>query len=173
LIEEYWRNQKKKGYRKSLDAKPKSPSKGGRKSLTKEESSEPGSASVVQKKRSRKAKPVKEGSDVDMDEVPAKKKARKSNGTTRTMSPEYYGEPIDDSVPYNNMDKWMTTKSWEHIVSVVDTVERTDEGGLDVYFTLYDLASPRLHSLLISNTGPTEHAPKRDLLFVPKGSLRR
>jgi hypothetical protein len=137
LIEEYWRNQKKKGNRKSLEAKSKSPAKGGRKSLTKDDSSEPGSASApAQKKRGRKTKPVKEGSDVEMDEVPAKKKPRKANGAARATSPEYFGEAIDDTVPIGNMDKWMTTKSWEHIVRVVDTVERTEGGDLDVYFQL-------------------------------------
>lgn len=103
--------------------------------MTKEEDSEAGSASAAPKKRGKKPK-ANQDSDVEMEEASSKKKSRKSNGNARSTSPQYYGEPINDSVPYGNMRKWMTTKSWEHMVDVVDTVERTESGGLDVYFTL-------------------------------------
>jgi chromobox protein 1 len=172
LIEEYWRNKKKTG-RKSLDPKPKTPSKGGRKSMIKDDSSEAESASVANKKRGRKSKAPKD-SDVEMEEeVPAKKKSRKSNGNAKANSPQFFGEPIDDSVPYGNMGKWMTTKSWEHIVKIVDTVERTDSGGLDVYFTLYVLVSLFV-SMLSMTIAETMGLALRSLLnFVPRGFPRK
>jgi len=35
-----------------------------------------------------------------------------------------------------DMKQYMTTPSWEHMIQTVDTVERADDGHLDVYFTL-------------------------------------
>ena len=129
LIEEFWRKQKKE--------KNKSAEK-ARKSLPKDNSSDVASTSAA-KKRGRKSK-AQEDSDAEMDhedEVPVKKKSRKSNGVSRSPVDEYLGDQVyDGDKPIGNMSKWMKTKSWEHIIKGVDTVERVDDGTLYVYFTL-------------------------------------
>lgn len=44
-------------------------------------------------------------------------------------------EDAEDS-SYVDMKKWENAPSWEHLVDHIDTVERTEDGKLFVYFQL-------------------------------------
>jgi hypothetical protein len=139
LIDEFWRKKgKEKKLARASIGTPKKPSIKGRKSLPKDNSSEIDSISGA--KRARKWKSMKEDSDIEMDydEAPVKKKSRKSNGTKNSSVTEYFGDQVldDENKPIGNMKKWMATKSWEHIIDTIDTVERAEDGSLLVYFTL-------------------------------------
>lgn len=39
--------------------------------------------------------------------------------------------------PYASMKRWSDATSWEHLVDHIDTVEKTEDGKLYVYFQLY------------------------------------
>ncbi|KAF9244140.1 hypothetical protein BU15DRAFT_42196 [Melanogaster broomeanus] len=73
-----------------------------------------------------------EAPEEDEEDQRAKKKARKSNGTGR---PSKQQESDDDDI-LGNMRKHMNVASWENLVQSIDTVERTNDGELIVYFTL-------------------------------------
>lgn len=72
--------------------------------------------------------------DSDEEEAPttsrSAKKAKKQTNNRRAESPELDAEP-------SSMNTYMHLSSWEDVVSSVDTVERTGDGKLFVYFTLY------------------------------------
>ena len=72
--------------------------------------------------------------DSDEEDAPttsrSAKKAKKQTNNGRTDSPE-----LDADL--SSMNTYMHLNSWEDIVSSVDTVERTGDGKLFVYFTLY------------------------------------
>ncbi|KAG6845020.1 hypothetical protein H0H87_001541 [Tephrocybe sp. NHM501043] len=128
LIEEYWRKHPRKGGRKSMDSKtPKKP----RKSAAPEEPSE--SVSTATKKRGRK-------SQADMDaaaasENRAKKKAKKNGAPAKSISDDE-SHPFEEEVIVGNMSKYMHKDSWEDVVDKIDTIERSPDGDLRVYFTL-------------------------------------
>jgi hypothetical protein len=128
LIDDFWKKRKgDKKMRKPVEMK--TPSK-GRKSAAKDDGSDADSAAAP-KKRGRKSN-VRD-SDADNTERPSRKKAKDSNkgDFTRTNPPD-----SEEDAPIGNMKKYMTVPSWEHLVADIDTVERTDNGSLDVYFRL-------------------------------------
>lgn len=144
LIKAYWLKVNKhpsKGGRKSLDPKPKASSssaiaKSNRKSISKDTTS-PEAESISTKKRGRKSKadtPMAMDEDED-DVAPIKKKSRSAMSNVGKSKREV-DEKMDLAGPVGNMNKWMTTKSWEHIVDTIDTVENSPDGKLMVYFTL-------------------------------------
>jgi hypothetical protein len=121
-----------------VDARPTAR---GRKPSGADDASDVGSI----KKRGRKPKAIEAdagGDGMDIDE-PARKNRRDLATSASTTShsarprPSLDDATADDELPVGDMKKWMTIKSWEHIVSVIDTVERHDDGGLEVYFRLY------------------------------------
>ena len=142
LIEEYWARQKK-------PSRP--PPKKGRKSLTQTDEAE---STVSVKKRGRgrprMGKPV--GSDAgneDEDDTRTHKKIRKSNGlgsAARRRAPpspdvedEEEGERDDldeQSIRPVNIKRYRDLPSWESLVEVIHTVERSIEGELTVYFQM-------------------------------------
>lgn len=92
--------------------------------------------------RPRKSKtPDIEISDEE-EEVAPKKKAkpapRKSAGSASKGRKQAKPTSDDDAEDEDlgTMDKWMDAPSWEHIVETIDTVERTKQNELYVYFTL-------------------------------------
>lgn len=67
-----------------------------------------------------------------MDDVP-KKKPRKSTGKGGKRGAV---TTEDQDEEYTDMKKWKDLATWEHLVESIDTVERTDNNELLVYFTL-------------------------------------
>jgi len=133
LIAEYWSKQpKEKKGRKSVD-KPKTASKAGRKSTTRDTSGEAQSTSAA-KKRAR-SKVQKDGSDdeADSDRGRARvtKKARKSTGAKKSSDVVM---DIDDDI--GDMNQYMQHESWEKLIKSVDTVEKGPDDQLYVFFTL-------------------------------------
>ena len=112
LVENYWKLNSKKGKRKSLEPKR------ARKSTAADQESD----TSVAKKRGRKST-AKE--DFDQDEDPTKNK-RVRKGATRGQDRGF-----------EDMAQYMDQDNWENLVDTVDTVERTSDGILFVYFTLY------------------------------------
>jgi chromobox protein 5 len=145
LIAEYWARQgKKKG------------EKGGRKSDTKPKAAtrRPVAASVestpepaqATKKRGRDRPRAKSGSDDEVgdeeEDVRSRKRGRKSNGVTRKASPSPASSsdrasPVVDLLEPSAIKKWGNLPSWERHVEAIDTVEKTDDGDLFIYFKLY------------------------------------
>jgi chromobox protein 5 len=148
LIEAYWAKGKKdKGGRKSVGSKPK-PSI-GKKSLGKDEGSEVGTTSAVKKRGRPKTKYDKEDTDQEDSDHAPKKKSRKSNGAdtknlkkagtgkkTSEVAPDNEEQDVDDEITIGNMQQHMKTPSWEHLIAHIETVERTSENELDVFFKL-------------------------------------
>ncbi|KAK7687784.1 hypothetical protein QCA50_009003 [Cerrena zonata] len=137
LIAAYWKTLKK------------DPKKGRKSNASaREPSAQPveGSPPPQQKKRGRPRKsktPDIEISDDEEEEVAPKKKAkpapRKSAGSaSKGRKPAKLVSEDEDAVDddLGTMDKWMDAPSWEHIVEAIDTVERTRQNELYVYFTL-------------------------------------
>lgn len=122
LIEEFWKKNSKKA--KKIDTKtPKRP----RKSTADE-------ADVsTTKKRGRKSQVAESepGDNAGTSGARAIKKPRKS-------APPPKKEEIvsDEEIIYNDMEQYMGTANWENLITNVDTIEREDDGGLVVYFTL-------------------------------------
>jgi len=141
LIKEYWDKLKKdkKGPRKSAGTAPKSSASKARKSSTiRDESSEV--EEVRPKKRGRPPKgskavsdePEMERNDDDEKSAREKKKPRRS----APSNPEPMDEDGSSEETFRSMKTWMSSATWEHIVDTIDTVERTVDGRLLVYFTL-------------------------------------
>ncbi|KAH9962689.1 hypothetical protein BC827DRAFT_206259 [Russula dissimulans] len=141
LITEYWSRQgKKKGEKagRKSDVKPKATTR------------RPVVASVETtpeptKKRGRdrsKAKP--DGADLDeeeLDDTRSRKRGRKSNGVTRKASPSPASSsdrasPIVELLEPSTIKKWGNLPSWERHIETIDTVEKSEEGDLFIYFKL-------------------------------------
>ena len=111
LVDDFW----KKHPKKHANATRKSRQSTGGESL-----------SEAGKKRGRKST-AREDSE---EEAPASSRTtKKAKRGPKAMS------PIE--LPPTNMNTYMHLSSWEDIISSVDTVERTPDGKLFVYFTLY------------------------------------
>jgi len=119
LVENYWKLNTKKGKRKSLEPKR------ARKSTAPDQESD----TSVAKKRGRKST-TKADSDQDEDSM---KNKRVRKGATKGQV--HVARGIED------MTQYMDQESWEDLIDTVDTVERTSEGILFVYFTLYGQSS--------------------------------
>ncbi|CCM02567.1 uncharacterized protein FIBRA_04670 [Fibroporia radiculosa] len=146
LIEDYWARHKnmKKGARKSTGPGPRPSAPKARKSPSVRDES-PEIEEPRQKKRGRPPKVAKsnhvpsdeEGEDETERMAREKKKPRKS--TASAKSTKAVSEPMDeDEGPegFRSMRPWMSSATWEHVVDRIDTVERTPDNRLLVYFTL-------------------------------------
>lgn len=147
LITEYWARQGKKkgekGGRKS-DAKPKAATR--RPAVASVESTpEPVQGT---KKRGRDRQKAKSGSgDEDAEEeeeedTRSRKRGRRSNGVNRKVSPSPAsssdrGSPVVDLFEPSAVKKWRNLPSWERHIDTIDTVEKTDDGVLIIYFKLW------------------------------------
>ncbi|KAH8104059.1 hypothetical protein BXZ70DRAFT_1052386 [Cristinia sonorae] len=146
LIEEYWKKQKKTQARKSV---------GGRKSVTKEPSPEVPAPSVLKRGRASTAKAISVSDDEDDIAERQKKKTKaesasasvkkkatpKSTVIKPTVQKKRQKEPSpeaesEEDEEFQDMRRWKNAQTWEHLIERVDTVERTEEGNLFVYFTL-------------------------------------
>lgn len=92
------------------------------------------------KKRGRKSRDA-ELADSDDEDASTRKKLRKSNGASasaaKTKSKKQVEEyDSDDTLDPGRMTEYMTIPDWEPLVNIVDTVERSDDGDLYVYFSL-------------------------------------
>jgi len=140
LVDEFWRKnpQKKKvavAGRKSVDKKsPKKP----RKSTATDDTSDAGEIST--KKRGRKSSSHKVGSGDEMDvdeEKPAKKAKKDSAQPSKTNAKKVNTtSPEEDEVHLGTMKKYMSMASWEGLIKTIDTVERSDDDELKIFFTL-------------------------------------
>ena len=88
-----------------------------------------------------KVKPDSDDESTGEEVTSPKKRGRKSNGTTRKASPPPASSsdsdsPIVELLEPSAMKKWGNLPSWERHVEVIDTVEKTEEGRLFVYFKL-------------------------------------
>lgn len=142
LIAEYWlRHGKKKGEKsgRKSDAGPKaSPRPPAAHSV--ETSSEP--ISTANKKRGRlrqKARAETEDEDAEED-TRSRKRGRKSNGISRKASPSPASSdkahPNAELLEPSTMKKWNDLLLWEKHIQTIDTVERTEDGDLFIYFKL-------------------------------------
>jgi len=139
LIAEYWKSHpnKKKAPRKSTEVKTPRRS---RKS-TVDETSDTASTTAVPKKRGRKSQvkadsDMENGKDMDVDDIRAAKKIRKS-AASKSQPKEISQRPFIGEEPYiGDMSQHMKMSSWEDLVATVDTIEREATGSLTVYFTL-------------------------------------
>lgn len=145
LIKEYWSRQgKKKGDKagRKSDPKPKVPTRRPAAVLSVETTPE---RTHAPKKRGRpRAKPDSgdEDSEEEEEDTRSRKKGRKSNGTTRKVSPSPTpssdrASPIVEVLEPSTIKKWGDLPSWEQHIEAIDTVERTEEGDLFIYFKLY------------------------------------
>ncbi|OCH96335.1 hypothetical protein OBBRIDRAFT_787417 [Obba rivulosa] len=147
LIDAYWKLQKKdkRVARKS----------GGRPSLAKERKSStareesPEITEVKPKKRGRPSaaskaarespESVDEAEESEEEPAPVSKKKKAAAITTgrRSTGKRAAKEDTDneDGI-YVSMKNYQHMTTWEHIVQQIDTVERTNDGNLMVYFTL-------------------------------------
>ncbi|KZT09851.1 uncharacterized protein LAESUDRAFT_722001 [Laetiporus sulphureus 93-53] len=133
LIDEFWQKHKKekKSERKTSGAKP---------SVSKKAADESEAEQVSQKKRGRPstAKDTKQREDEDIDMEPReKKKPRKT--ATKSAKGLATPEPMEvslDEEEFRDMKPYMRQATWEHLVDSIDTVERTEDGQLLVYFTV-------------------------------------
>ncbi|KAF8273206.1 hypothetical protein EI94DRAFT_1716891 [Lactarius quietus] len=142
LISDYWsRHGKKKGEkagRKSDVRSKASPRRPVAPSV--EPSSEP--ISTATKKRSRlRQKARAESADEDAEEdTRSRKRGRKSNGISRKSSPSPASSdeahPSPELLEPSTIKKWGNLPSWERHIQTIDTVERTDDGDLFIYFKL-------------------------------------
>ncbi len=147
LIDEFWKKHSKKGAPRKSDAKPKptpKPRKSAARATTHE--SEVESVSAPAKKRGRQSKasarsPSEEQEEAEED-VPKKKPRKGSNATKSASARRAVARPEDSDQEeeervYVDMSKWKDAASWEHLIECIDTVERTEDNELLVYFTLY------------------------------------
>ncbi len=170
LIDEFWKKNSKKGAPRKSDAKPKptpKPRKSAARATTHE--SEVESVTAPAKKRGRQSKasarsPSEEQEQAE-EEVP-KKKPRKGSNATATKSasarravarPEDSDQEEEERV-YVDMSKWKDAASWEHLIECIDTVERTEDNELLVYFTLYVCGPWTCAALLCAPISASTHA---------------
>ncbi len=144
LITEYWSRQGKKkgekGGRKS-DAKPK-PATRRPVAASVETTPEPVQAT---KKRGRGRAKAKSGSDDEgadeEEDTRSRKRGRRSNGITRKASPSPAtssdgASPTAELLEPSAIKKWGNLPSWERHIEAIDTVEKTEDGDLFIYFKL-------------------------------------
>ncbi|KDQ50710.1 hypothetical protein JAAARDRAFT_63000 [Jaapia argillacea MUCL 33604] len=136
LIDAYWETVRKNKKDGGKAGRRQSTAK-ARKSTVPEESSEP----EAPKKRGRKSKEPEED-EMDVDEPPPKKKAassskRKSNAAAeKPATPPQAESEAEDEIEYGTMKKYASRQDWAALVRKIDTIERTEDGKLTVYFTL-------------------------------------
>ena len=161
LINAFWSKSKQKGAQRAKPG-PKSVTKArGKKGRAddddEEEESEVEESPAPPKKRGRPSK-ASTAASRDSSEEPAKEPAPKKNprksagtsfksastaskgkrgGTSASAARGADPDEDDDEDDFADMKQlFKTTLSWENSVEKIDTVERTPDGGLMVYFTL-------------------------------------
>jgi len=140
LIADFWSRQKKKTGRKS-DPKPRVTTR--RPAVLSVEST-PERTHAPQKRGRGRPKAKLDSDDESAEEeedTRFKKKSRKSNGATRKASPSPApssdrASPIVELLEPSAIKKWGTLPSWERHVDTIDTVEKTEEGDLFIYFKM-------------------------------------
>jgi hypothetical protein len=175
LIAEYWKKHKKEKGRKSLDVKPP---KAGRKSMTAREKSPELGSSAATKRRKSQIVTESDQENGDDDDKPAGKK-RKSTGTTTQSTSKKAARKIEDEIVgddlvIGDMTPYMNVADWDHLISNIDTVERSDNSLL-VYFTLCVTSLP-IVTLGLSELGPGKalvNASRKIRVFVQRGFPRR
>ncbi|KAI0794104.1 hypothetical protein C8Q74DRAFT_1365627 [Fomes fomentarius] len=146
LISEFWKKNGKKGGPRKSETKPKPTPKQPRKSAASKEDvsemEEEVTTAPTQKKRGRpprtsNARAVSEEQEEEK-EAPSKKKQRKSTGgkAANGRRTSVATADKDEEDEYADMKQWAEATTWEHLIESIDTVERTDDGELYVYFTL-------------------------------------
>lgn len=140
LIAEFWlRHGKKKGEKagRKSDARTK-PSPRHPDAPSVETSSEP--ISTATKKRGRFRQKAREESEDAEDDTRSRKRGRKSNGISRKASPSPASSdkahPSPELLEPSTVKKWGSLPSWERHIQTIDTVEKTDDGDLFIYFKL-------------------------------------
>ncbi|TFY83655.1 hypothetical protein EWM64_g359 [Hericium alpestre] len=147
LIDEFWaRHAKQKKTARVSEAKPAK----GRPPSAKAESPAVEAAPAVKKRGRGRPSKTKPETDEEEEAVPAKKKSRPSNGTaakgrTAEASPEE--DESETAVPEvtvhpSKSKKYKDVANWERFVEKIDTVERSGEDELLVYFRMKDIADP-------------------------------
>lgn len=124
LIDEFWRKNPKKGRKSDVKA---GPNKARRMSK--------GAAETQTKKRGRKSQvPDSEvGDSGDAGEPRTTKKQRKTTAPTHESSPV---PPSEGEIVFEDLEKYKDVEDWDPLVSVVDTIERQEDGSLIVYFSM-------------------------------------
>ncbi|KAI0358009.1 hypothetical protein OH77DRAFT_1518764 [Trametes cingulata] len=136
LIAEFWKKHKKNGRKSEPKSKPGAQP---RKSSVKDADSDVEEVAPTKKRGRPKAAPAHESEEEEEDKQTRKqKKPRKSTGSaTKASNRKSNADALDeDGQTYVDMRKWKDAASWEHLIKSIDTVERTDDGDLYVYFTL-------------------------------------
>jgi chromobox protein 5 len=146
LITEYWSRQgKKKGEKAGRKSEPK-PKAATRRPVAASVESTPEPAQGTKKRGRDRQKANKPGSDdedaEEEDDTRSKKRGRRSNGVTRRVSPSptpssEMASPVVELLEPSTIKKWGNLPSWERHIEAIDTVERTDDGDLVIYFKLY------------------------------------
>lgn len=124
----------KKGAPRKSDSKPRASAVSKRRSPESDEDPAP------PKKRGKQAK-----ASVSEDEEPsvskAPKRGRKSAGASSSASAKKAAIMVEDDddeeESYMDLKAYKNSPSWAHLVDHIETVERTPEGNLQVYFVLY------------------------------------
>lgn len=144
LITEYWSRQgKKKGDKTGRKSDPK-PKAWGRRPVANSVESTP-ERTPPPKKRGRDRSKAKPDSDHESageeEDSRSRKRGRKSIGATRKVSPSPASSsdrasPVVALLEPSGIKKWESLPSWERYVEVIDTVEKTEDGDLFIYFKL-------------------------------------
>ncbi|KAH9987529.1 hypothetical protein BJV77DRAFT_950179, partial [Russula vinacea] len=144
LITEYWSRQgKKKGDKTGRKSDPK-PKVAGRRPVANSVESTP-ERTPPPKKRGRDRSKAKPDSDHESageeEDSRSRKRGRKSIGATRKVSPSPASSsdrasPVVALLEPSGIKKWGSLPSWERYVEVIDTVEKTEDGDLFIYFKL-------------------------------------
>jgi len=174
MIEQYWEdhpeipgNPKKAKQRKSNASSTGRTSVGKpRKSLPDAEASETEIVKPTKRKSSSKKESEEvEALDVDEEEAPPKKKSKaaankKATPPSNDKENGYFSAeeeaPKDDLAGHssNAMDKYKSKKNWAPLIGTIQTVERTDDGALMVYFTTVEGARAISDSRQLAEKAP-------------------
>ncbi|KAH9987155.1 hypothetical protein BJV74DRAFT_774285, partial [Russula compacta] len=144
LITEYWSRQgKKKGDKAGRKSEPKSKAATRRPvAASVEATPEPTPATKKRGRDRLQVKPISDDEGAEEENTRSRKRGRRSNGTTRKASPSPASSsdrasPIVDLFEPSTIKKWGNLPSWERHIETIDTVEKTENGDLLIYFKLY------------------------------------
>lgn len=127
MIDAFWKKQNAaKARRKSgaSESVSRAPAKDRQKSSNLSADETP---VVTIKKRGRASK----AADAEGDTRTTKKAKKPTNGKAQTVV-----DAEDDDISVGNMNQYMDMPDWEPLIQSVDTVCSTEEGLLEVFFTL-------------------------------------
>ncbi|KAJ7708911.1 hypothetical protein B0H17DRAFT_1155966 [Mycena rosella] len=138
LIKAYWEKDKKKSPKKAPEPASK---RTARKSVAAEDNdSDAGASAPAAKKRGRKSSVKAADKEGDPDERPAKKPRKTGEKKTLASASASGGAAASaneapENIEIGDMSQHMHAPTWEHLIKMIDTVERVEE-QLVVYFTL-------------------------------------